>query len=315
MTATAQTTDSACTRDTCFAPDLACVLGRDDCEHLTSATPAEVPVEDEAGQVLPWSGASLGLSDLFPVVALGRPRVVGLVGAAGSGKTTLLAAHWIAARRGLGQFGRAFAGSYSLSGWHQIARHLQWVPKGSGFPPHTAAVDERSPALLHTSVSADRETPHHVLFTDAPGEWFSRWAEVSAEAPGAQWVANHSDVFIILADADALSGNERGKARGAYVALAHQLASAAAGRTVVPVLTKADVAVPEPILEQVEKLNARLFDAETMKVSAHDTSFSSITAAVEAGVDAALTPRFATPGRPAEAWAHELAPTLRRGRA
>jgi hypothetical protein len=312
VTVQASNLGEACSRLACFAPETACVLGQDECEHLAAPLAKTVEANDRERHVLPWSGGSLGLSDLFPIVAVGRPRVVGVVGGPNSGKTTLLAAHWIASRRGMGSFGRAFAGSYSLSGWHQIARHLQWVPTGSGFPPHTSAVDERSPALLHIAVARAAHSPKQILYTDAPGEWFARWADVPAEAPGAQWIADHSDAFVILADGDALSGPDRGVARGNYVALAHQLATAARGRPVISVLTKADIEVPGPVLEQVEELNKRLFGRETMKVSAHNNSFVSITAPIDAGVDAALAARFANLHSDQSAWARQIAPKLRK---
>lgn len=311
MTVQASNAGEACSRPACFAPETACVLGQDECAHLAARLAKAVEADDGEGHVLPWSGGSLGLSDLFPIIATGRPRVVGVVGAPNSGKTTLLAAHWIASRRGMGSFGRAFAGSYSLSGWHQIARHLQWVPRGSGFPPHTSAVDERSPALLHITVARAAQSPKQILYTDAPGEWFERWADVPAEAPGAQWIADHSDGFVLLADADALSSPNRGVARGNYVALAHQLATAARGRPVIPVLTKADIEVPGTVLEQIEELNKRLFGRETMKVSAHNSSFASITAPIDAGVDAALAARFANQHSDQRAWARQIAPTVR----
>jgi len=298
-----------CSRPSCFAPDTACVLGYEECEHLAAPTREQSEVEEDEGRGLPWSGLALGLNDLFPVVALGRPHVVGVVGAANSGKTTLLAAHWICARRGLGAFGRGFAGSYSLSGWHQIARHLQWIPYGSGFPPHTSAVDERSPALLHVMYRHEGAR-RHVLFTDAPGEWFTRWAEEPAAAEGAQWVADQSDVFLLLADSDALRGAERGRARAEYEALALQLHTAARGRPVIPILTKADLDVPLRIVEFVEALNRRLFGEGTMRVSASDDAFEPITVPVDTGVQVALADRFATTAVTRDQWAAQLAPTL-----
>lgn len=298
-----------CSRTACFAPDTACVLGFEECEHL--ATPAQEvsEVDEDECHGLPWSGLALGLNDLFPIVALGRPHVVGVIGAANSGKTTLLAAHWICARRGLGDFGRGFAGSYSLSGWHQIARHMQWIPYGSGFPPHTSAADERSPALLHV-MYRHAGARRQVLLTDAPGEWFTRWAEEPSAAEGAQWVADQSDVFLLLADSDALRSAERGRARAEYEAIALRLESTARGRPVIPVLTKADLVVPPPIVEFVETLNSRLFGRKTLRVSASDDAFEPITVPVEVGVEVALSDRFATTALTSGQWAAQLAPVL-----
>lgn len=299
-----------CSRPTCFVPDTACVLGFEgECEHLSELAPDVAEVVDHEGRGLPWSGSALGLNDLFPIVALGRPNVVGVVGAANSGKTTLLAAHWICARRGLGVFGHEFAGSYSLSGWYQIARHLQWIPYGLGFPPHTSAVDERSPALLHVMYQHE-DARRQILFTDGPGEWFTRWAEEPSAVEGAQWVAAQSDVFLLLADSDALRGVERGRARAEYEALALRLHTAARGRPVIPIRTKADLDVPPPIVAFIETLNRRLFGKETLCVSASDESFEPITAPVDAVVQLALTARFATTALTSERWAAQLAPTF-----
>lgn len=311
---------ATCSRENCYAPDTGCILGNvEGCEHFADPVP-EVAMGPELevaqGQRLPWSGLALGLTDVFSVAALGRPHVVGVVGAAGSGKTTLLAAHWIAARRGLGTYSRSFAGSYSLMGWHQIARHLQWQPVGSGFPPHTSSSDNRSAALLHVAYSnpdnsADSARRCHVLLTDAPGEWFSRWAEEPALAEGAQWVADHADAFLILADGDALSGTERGQARVNYQSLAIRLQTAAVGRPVIPVLAKADVGVPENILESINKVNRKYFETEALQVSAHDPeTFASIVEPIDLAIEAAFRARYASAGDPGT-WVRQMAVQVR----
>lgn len=313
---------ATCSRENCYAPDTRCVLGNvAGCEHLAAPAPGAAPVPEQEvaqGQRLPWSGLALGLTDVFPVAALGRPYVVGIVGAAGSGKTTLLAAHWIAARRGLGTYGRSFAGSYSLMGWHQIARHLQWQPVGSGFPPHTSSSDFRSPALLHVAYSNPADPPYahrrHVLLTDAPGEWFSRWAEEPALAEGAQWVADHADAFLLLADGEALRGAERGHARMNYQSLAIRLRTAATGRPVIPVLAKADVGVPENLLEAINKVNRKYFETEAIQVSAHDPeTFASIVKPIDLAIEAAFRDAYASTGAP-DKWVRQMAVQLRGGR-
>lgn len=321
MTATAG--GDACSREHCYAPDTGCILGNvEGCEHFAAPVPeaATVPEQEVTqGQRLPWSGLALGLTDVFSVAALGRPHVIGVVGAAGSGKTTLLAAHWIAARRGLGMYSRSFAGSYSLMGWHQIARHLQWQPVGSGFPPHTSSSDDRSAALLHVAYSnpddpADIARRRQVLLADAPGEWFSRWAEEPALAEGAQWVADHADAFLLLADGDALSGAERGQARVNYQSLAIRLQTAAIGRPVIPVLAKADAGVPGNILEAINKVNRKYFETEALQVSAHDPeTFASIVEPIDLAIEAAFRARYASIGDPGT-WVRQMAVQLRGGR-
>jgi hypothetical protein len=83
------------------------------------------------------------------------------------------------------------------------------------------------------------------LFTDAPGEWFQKWAvnRNAIDGEGARWVAEHADVFLLVADREALSGLRMGSARGAFQLLARRLAAERGGRPVALVWTKSDVAV------------------------------------------------------------------------
>ena len=49
-----------------------------------------------------------------------------------------------------------------------------------------------------------------VLFTDAPGEWFTVWAKAPDHegAGGARWVIEHSNVILLLVDGSALANEE-----------------------------------------------------------------------------------------------------------
>lgn len=284
----------SCSRNTCFAPETACVLGLEPCPHLT-VSPGSEETDDAEGNPLPWGGLALGSSDLGSISALGRIKVLALVGAAGAGKTTALAAFWVAARRGGGRYGRAFAGSFTMLGWQQIARHLQWVPHGRGFPPHTSAANNRTPALLHTAMGVGDRHPIHVVYTDVPGEWYRNWAYEANSVPGAVWIAEHADAFVLLSDTEALAGPERGKARGDYEALAERLATESAGRPVIPIISKADVAIRESIRDQVERVNQRLFGADTLSVSVQETVAQPLTDVVDSGVTAVLSRRPVPP--------------------
>lgn len=290
MSTPAPDANGSCSRDSCYAPETSCVLGKNPCENFSAAATQEGAV-GSTGPTLPWSGLSLGLNDLTAVTATGRHRLVALVGLAEAGKTTALAAHWIAARRGGGRYGRAFAGSFTLDGWHRIARHLQWLPWGSGgFPPHTTASDRRSPSLLHMTLTTIG-SPLHVLYTDVPGEWFRAWAYDAASVQGATWIADHADVFVVVADSHALAGPTRGEARADYEAIAERVASVARDRPVVPVRSKADVEVPSAVVAHIDEVNRRLFDAETTLVSVHERARAPITEAVDRAVDAAIAAR------------------------
>lgn len=282
-------TGPSCPRDNCFAPDTRCILGHDDCEFFAQAeAEAEGAAFERPTSALPWSGLALGSADLTAVAALGDTRVVGLVGLSDAGKTTTLAAAQLARRRpdygGIGEF----AGSYTLMGWHQITRHLQWAPWGQGFPPHTELRGGRMPALLHIALMPTDQRLRHVLYTDIPGEWYARWAFEADAEPGVSWIVEHADSFVLFADSAALAGPSRGVARLRYDALARRLADVAASRSVVPVLSKADVEIPPQMRGFVIDLNRQKFGAETIPVSAREDNGRSLVTAIDRATAAAI---------------------------
>ena len=243
---------TACSRPTCFAPESTCDLGFLDRAKCPGwKRPGEsASVQDEVETdelLLPWSGSAVGLVDLGFVAGRTKPLVVGIVGPQNAGKTTLLAAWYLLIGRGLtGSAQRRFAGSYSLAGWEAVASALRWTPgQQPSFPPHTTSRSGRAPGLLHLAFrSANGEVRGHT-FTDAPGEWFQKWAvnREAVEGEGARWVAEHADLFLLIADRAALSGPNMGSARGSLQILARRLAAERASRPVALVWTKSDVAV------------------------------------------------------------------------
>jgi Double-GTPase 2 len=281
----------SCPRENCFAPETGCILGRESCELFGEA--AEVAAEgtqlQDPTSALPWSGLALGSADVAAVAALGGSRVVGLVGLSDAGKTTALAAAQLARRRSdLGGFGE-FAGSYTLMGWHQIMRHLEWAPWGQGFPPHTELRSGRTPALLHVALACAGGSIRQVLYTDVPGEWYARWAFDSSAEPGVSWIIEHADAFLLFADSQALAGPNRGVARAQYDALARRLASVAEGRSIVPVLSKADVELSPAIRASVDDVNRRVLGSETFPVSALQQNGRQLLAAIDRGTAAAIS--------------------------
>ena len=62
------------------------------------------------------------------------------------------------------------------------------------------------------------------------------------EAEGARWVVEHADVFLMIADREALSGPTVGSARGALQLLSRRLGAERGTRRVALVWSKADVA-------------------------------------------------------------------------
>ena len=248
-----------CAQETCFlSDDAGCSLGHPnplDCP-ARKAAPAgkqddQPPQESVA---MPWSGDVLGLTDLGFVAGRRKPTVLAIMGPHKAGKTTLLGAWYLLLGRGCRPNDKLqFSGSSSLAGWEVVANSLRWEP-GSippAFPPHTSSRGARIPGLLHLAFKQDGSHRRDFLMTDAPGEWFRKWA-INRDAPdaeGARWAAEHADAFLLVADREALAGKEMGAARSGIQYLARRLADELEGRPVALVWTKADV----PITSEMEK--------------------------------------------------------------
>ena len=242
-----------CPRESCW-PDVGCSLGHLDLSKCSSmkadpkAKREDRPPSDAVA--MPWSGGALGLADLGFVAGRSKPIVLAIIGPQNAGKSTLLAAWYLLLGRGAGPDDELrFSGSYSLAGWEAVASFLRWRPGSIPpiFPPHTSSRSGRMPGLLHLAFK--RKNDHHrdYVMTDAPGEWFRKWA-VKRDAPdaeGARWAAEHADAFLLVADREALSGSEMGAARTGIRLLARRLADELRGRPVALVWTKTDISIPE----------------------------------------------------------------------
>ena len=243
-----------CLQETCFWPDAACNLGHLDhseCPMLKADSTAKqddrLPPDAVA---MPWSGSVLGLADLSFVAGRNKPTVLAIMGPQNAGKTTLLGAWYLLLGRGSRPDDKLqFSGSCSLAGWEVVASSLRWEP-GSippTFPPHTSSRGARIPGLLHLAFKQHHDHRRDYVMTDAPGEWFQKWA-VKRDAPdadGARWAAEHADVFLLVADREALAGPEKGAARTGIQLLARRLADELRGRPVALVWTKKDIPIPE----------------------------------------------------------------------
>lgn len=249
-----------CPIKNCFAPDLPCQEGKPDlakCPHFKKSAGGALPPEAiGVSHRLTWSGNSMGAVDVGTVAARSRPSLIGLIGAHDAGKTTLLTALYLLLTRGHQPPNYRFAGSNTLGGWETLAYTMRRLPNsGPTFPPHTPANAGRVPGMLHLALRENGEKRRDVLLTDAPGEWFERWAveKTSPQAEGASWMAEHASAFALFADCQALSGPMRGDARSKLSLLADRLADEAEGRPVAVVWSKSDIAVRDTIRQSLRE--------------------------------------------------------------
>ena len=255
-----------CSREPCW-PDAGCSLGHLDlskCPALkTDPTATEDTPPPTKAVAMPWSGSVLGLTDLGFVAGRGKPLVLAIMGPHKAGKTTLLGAWYLLLGRGARPDEKLrFAGSCSLTGWEIVASSLRWRPGSTppAFPPHTSSSSARMPGLLHLAFTQDQHHRRDYVMTDAPGEWFRKWAvkREDPDAEGARWAAEHADAFLLVADREALAGSEKGAARTSIQLLARRLADELRGRPVAFVWTKSDVSIPEEMREAVRSAVLRV---------------------------------------------------------
>ncbi len=251
-----------CTLEGCF-PDTTCAMGhldRSDCENWIAidgtGTKNDNSGDEPEVSDIPWNSYSLGMSDLAILGGRGRPVVVGVIGAPDSGKTSLLAYlyMWLLEYGTLP--GWVFAGSWTFGGWESIVQFSRWTGEPPpSFPPHTSSAG-RVPGLLHLSLRNEFGALRDVLFTDAPGEWFTQWAKTPEDdrAAGANWVIQHADVLLLLADSSALGDtNTLPQARRETRDLLERVGSVAAHIPISFTWTKTDIEVSEMTRQSVEK--------------------------------------------------------------
>ncbi|ARD14205.1 hypothetical protein PSA3335_26005 [Pseudomonas savastanoi pv. savastanoi NCPPB 3335] len=251
-----------CPQPNCFADDnTTCTLGHirlDMCPEWKRLNKGELsasPIEDQ--MLLPWSGLAMGEADLNFVSAKVKPITVGIVGPESAGKTTILGAFYLLLGRGaLTTDANLFSNSYTLAGWEAVATYLRWKPgQPPSFPPHTPSGAARAPGMLHLCFRRADGSLRDLLFADAPGEWFQKWAinEQAVDAEGARWIARHADVTLLIADREALAGPKMGSARNDFQLLAQRAVVEARGRRLALVWTKGDVAVAPAMETQIRK--------------------------------------------------------------
>ena len=275
-----------CQHERCF-PDTTCALGYPDrkkCEHWVAGNddmPSSHP--EPSASDIPWNSYALGTSDLAIIAGRGRPVVVGLIGAPDSGKTTLLAFLYMWLLKYGGVLGWVFSGSWTLGGWESIVQHSRWTGEPPpSFPPHTSS-SGRMPGLLHLTLRNETGIARDVLFTDAPGEWFTQWAKAPNDpgVAGARWVIQHSDVLLLLADRGALSNAETlPKARRATRELTERVGAVSPHIHLIFTWTKKDLEPPEAAWKAVETSrlqfasHSEVFETTTKKLETIAQVFS-----------------------------------------
>jgi hypothetical protein len=232
---------------------------------------------------IPWTGSAFGDVSLDFLSATSANRLLAIVGPAASGKTTFLIALYLLLTRGHRVPGYRFAGSFTLTAWEQVAANFRrGTQQRPHFPPHTTVTAGRTSGMLHLALQSAENKRQDLLFTDAPGEWFSNWAleKESSKASGARWIAAHASAFILLLDCDALAGIGGPSALQEAQSLIVRLGQHLDQRPVVVVWSKADIEVPELLLRRLRKtLGEECPGAHEYHVSVQD---------------AALTPAFLT---------------------
>lgn len=252
-----------CPHQDCYADDnTTCTLGhleRHLCPEWKRIANPEFPANSSRDEMLlPWSGLAMGESDLNFVSGRVKPITIGIVGPESAGKTTILGSFYLLlGRGGLTTEDNVFSNSYTLIGWEAVAASMRWKPgpQSPRFPPHTPSGKARAPGMLHLAFRRKDGTLRDLLFADAPGEWFRKWAinREALDAQGARWIAKYADVTLLIADRQALSGSRMGTARNDFQLLAQRAIAEARGRPLALVWTKGDVEVPSAMEGQIRK--------------------------------------------------------------
>jgi hypothetical protein len=250
-----------CTHENCF-PDTACALGhidRADCDYWPKCIEGDTSSEEKLNETIsdiPWNGYALGTRDLSILGGRGHPFVIGLIGPPNSGKTSLLAYiyMWLLKNGKLQDW--QLAGSWTLGGWESVVRHCRWTGEPPPtFPPHTSSAG-RHPGILHLAFRDPRNQLRDVMFTDAPGEWFTLWSKVPNDpaASGARWVIEHSDALLLLIDSAALADTEKlPQARRATRNLIDRISAISPHHRLTTVWAKDDVLIPQHIYKALQQ--------------------------------------------------------------
>lgn len=158
------------------------------------------------------SGAELGAGDATAISAAEYCHLIGVLGVYSAGKTCFLLSLYLMACRGQLP-GFAFAGSLTLGGFEDRARHLRkWAtgPLPEALADHTTLGDKREAGLLHLAlaVGSGPEQRLSLLFTDLPGEWSTSLIDSAAVATRFAFL-RRADGILLVVDGDSLATGAR----------------------------------------------------------------------------------------------------------
>ncbi len=293
-----------CTNPNCFVHDGEdCYLGEMELGQCASWSAPAPNAESEAvitiSARVPWSGSALGLADMANLSPRGRTILIGVLGAHDAGKTMLLTGNYLQLLQGQSLANARFAGSRTLGAWEALAAWARFddAARPPKFPPHTPRGTSRVPGLLHLALRNAEGEFRDVLLTDAPGEWFTRWAikEDAIEAEGARWLVRNADAFLVFADCKRLatSNRERGSARNDLRQLLERLGNHVGDRPTALVWAKDDIEPNTEIRTAIQQVLSRHIP-HALEVNSSTNHPDSLTKALEAVLCPAWSPQRAS---------------------
>ncbi len=256
---------SRCSNSKCFVHDgEQCCMGEmnhQECsswgdEEQARSTDKKTSEKDVASRVS-WSSSSLGSADLTNIYHQAPSILIGLLGAHNTGKTTFLAANYLQLISDNHYSSGGFCSSYTLGAWESISSwaRINNEKQLPSYPPHTPRGAERNPGILHIGLKSDEDKVKNIFLTDAPGEWFTRWAidSSSTEAEGAKWTAEHSDAFLIFADCEKLCGEDRSTARRELRTIIERLGEVVGNKPTILIWAKSEHQPQEGIKKVIQR--------------------------------------------------------------
>jgi len=282
-----------------------CYLGEMDhrrCVSWSASTPEtepEAPSLSATSVRVPWSGSALGLTDMANLSPRGRTILISVLGAHDAGKTTLLTGNYLQLLLGQSLANARFAGSRTLGAWESLAAWSRFddPARSPTFPPHTPRGTSRVPGLLHLALRNAKGDFRDVLLTDAPGEWFTRWAikEDAPESEGARWMVRSADAFLVFADCNRLASSnpQRGTARNELRQLLERLSNHVGDRPTALVWAKNDIEPNSEILSSIQQTLKKQVP-HAIEVNTSTSQPDSLTKALEAVLFPAWSPQQAS---------------------